>query len=169
MCLQGEVRVPSTAQTPNLDCPIQTSTRECICILRVDSQAHNIVAMALKRLHALPALIPIPQLDSHIITGGEDKRLCGMHDNRADIVRVGFERRDLLRGVVVEHTEMKVVGTDYEPILSGDKATGAHGDISNLEGLDESLGFVGPDVDMTLIEYYCQRLTSPRLLRHRGA
>jgi hypothetical protein len=104
--------------------------------------------MSLESLHALPALIPIPQLDGHIITSSENKRLRGMHNDRTDIVGMSFKRRDLLRGVVVEDAEMEVVGTNHEPVLSGDEAASADRDVGDLEGLDEGLGLVGPDVDM---------------------
>lgn len=43
---------------------------------------------------------------------------------------------------------MEVVRTNHEPVFSGDEATGADRDVSDLEGLDESLSLVGPDVDM---------------------
>lgn len=104
--------------------------------------------VALKRLYTLPALIPIPQLDGHIITGGEDKWLCGMHNDGPDVVRVSFEGGYFLTCIVVEDAQMEVVRANHEPVLAGNEAASANGDIGDLKGLDESLGLVRPDVDM---------------------
>lgn len=96
----------------------------------------------LKRLHALPALVPIPQLNSHVIASCEDERLCGMHNDSPDIVRVSFECGNFFRSIVVEDSQMEVIGANHEPVLAGDEATSANGDIGNLEGFDECLGLV---------------------------
>lgn len=96
----------------------------------------------LKCLHTFPALIPIPQLDGHIIAGGEHKWLCRVHNDGTNIVRVSFECGDFFRGIVVEDPQMEVVGANHEPVLAGDEATSANGNIGNLEGFDEGLGLV---------------------------
>lgn len=98
--------------------------------------------VALKRLHTLPAFIPIPQFDSHIIAGGEHKRLCGVHNDGTDIIWVSFECGDFFRGIVVEDPQMEVVRANHEPVLAGNEATSANGNIGNLEGFDEGLGLV---------------------------
>lgn len=60
---------------PDLDGSIQTGRREQTGVLRVDGKAHDVVAVALVDLDTLPSLLPVPALDGHVITGGEDKRL----------------------------------------------------------------------------------------------
>ncbi len=104
--------------------------------------------MSLKDLHTLPSLLPIPQLNRHIIGGGEDEGLGGVHNDGADVVRVRLEGGDLLRGVVVVYAQLEVVGSADDPVLARYKATRAHGDIGQLEGFDDRLGLVGPDVYM---------------------
>lgn len=75
-----------------------------------------------------------------------------MHNDRPDIVWVSFKGGDFFRGIVVEYTQMEVVGANHEPIFAGYKAASANGYICDLKGLDESLGLVGPDVDMACDE-----------------
>ena len=63
-----------------------------------------------------------------------------------------LERCDLLRGVVVVDAQLEVIGTCYYPILPRDEATGAYGYIGELEGLDDGLRYVRPDVDVAAIQ-----------------
>lgn len=67
-----------------------------------------VMRVSLKGLLALPAHLPVPQLDCHIITGRQDERLRGMHAYRPDVVGVRLEARDLLRRVVVVDSELAV-------------------------------------------------------------
>lgn len=50
--------------------------------------------MTLESLLALPAHLPIPQFDGHVITGCQNERLRGMDTDRSDVVWVGLEARD---------------------------------------------------------------------------
>lgn len=75
-----------------------------------------------------------------------------MHNDRPNIVRVSFEGSNFLGGIVVEYAQMKVVGANHKPVLAGDEAARANGHIGDLKGLDETLGLVGPDVDMACDE-----------------
>jgi len=59
------------------------------------------MAVPLESLYAFPLLVPIPELDSHVIGGGQHKRLRGVDDDGADVIWMGFEGGDFLRGVVV--------------------------------------------------------------------
>ena len=68
--------------------PVQTGARKRVGVLRVDGQAHDVVRMALKHPNTLPTLLPVPQLDGHVIAGAEDEGLCGMDYNRTDVVGV---------------------------------------------------------------------------------
>lgn len=52
---------------------------------------------------------------------------------------MGLELRDLLGGIVVEDTDLKVVRAYDNPVLAGNEATGADGDIGNLERFDDRL------------------------------
>ena len=136
--LEREVRRPA-AQTPYLDRAVQTRRREGVCVLWVDRQAHDIVAVAFEDLYALPSLFPIPQLYGHVIGCGEDEGLGRVDDDGADVVGVRLEGGDLLRGVVVVHAELEVIAATHDPVLARDEAAGADGDIGELEGLDDCL------------------------------
>ena len=75
-----------------------------------------------------------------------------MYSYRADIVGVCFEGGDFLAGVVVVDAELEVIAAADDPVLAGDEAAGADGDVGELEGFDDGLGFVGPDVDVAAVE-----------------
>ena len=95
MRLKGEVGSSTPSHVPNLNGAVQAGRRKGVGILGVDGQAHNIMAVALERLHALPSPFPIPQLNRHVITGRQHEGLCGMHDDGTDVVWVGLEGGDL--------------------------------------------------------------------------
>ncbi len=75
-----------------------------------------------------------------------------MDSNGSDIIGMRLEAGDLLAGVVVVDAELEVIAATDDPILAGDEAAGAHGDVGELEGLDDALRFVGPDVDVAAVE-----------------
>lgn len=62
-----------------------------------------------------------------------------MDDNGANIIRVSFELGNLLGSVIVVDSKLEVIATNYYPVLSRDKTAGSDGDISRLEGFDDSL------------------------------
>ena len=75
-----------------------------------------------------------------------------MYHNGTDIIRVSFERSDLLRGVIVVDSDLEIVRATDDPILAGNKSACPHGNICELEGLDDGLCFVGPYVDVAAVE-----------------
>lgn len=75
-----------------------------------------------------------------------------MHDNGTDVVRMRFEGSDLFAGIVVVDAQLKVVAAAYYPVLAGYESASANGDIGKLEGFDDRLGFVRPDIDMAAIK-----------------
>ena len=50
-----------------------------------------------------------------------------------------FEGGDLLGGIVVVNTELEVIRTTDNPVLTGDKTTGSHRDIGKFEGFNNGL------------------------------
>ena len=62
-----------------------------------------------------------------------------MDDNGTDVIRVGFKRCDLLRGIVVVDSKLEVIGATDNPILACNEASCPYRDICKLEGLDNSL------------------------------
>jgi hypothetical protein len=106
--LQSEVRL-RLAKAPDLHRAIQRGRGESIRVFRVEAQMHDIVAVALEELGASPALLPVPQLDSHVVGGGEHQRERRMDSEATDKVRVGLKLLHLLHGVVVVDTDAHVV------------------------------------------------------------
>ena len=100
------------------------------------------MAMTLKDLYALPSLLPVPKLDGHIIGGSKNEGLRRVDGDSSDVVRVSFEGGNLLGSVVVVNTQLEVIGTTDNPVLSRDESTGSDGNIGKLKGLDNLLSFV---------------------------
>lgn len=103
-------------------------------------------------------------------TGGQNEGLCRVHSNRSDVVWMGLERCDLLRGVVVVYTQLEVIGTYIRalsapichqprklyptcnyPILPCNEATGTNGYIGKLEGFDDRLRDIRPYMDVSCL------------------
>lgn len=72
-----------------------------------------------------------------------------MDDNRANVIGMGFERRNTFRCVVVIDSNLEVIGAADDPILAGNKTTGAYGNIGKLKGLDNLLRLVRPNLNVT--------------------
>lgn len=56
-----------------------------------------------------------------------------------------LERSNALLSIVVVHSEVKVIRTTHEPVLSRNKSNGSHWDLGDFECLDERACFVVPD------------------------
>lgn len=130
--LEGEVG-HVRAERPNLDDTIETSRGECVGVFRVEGQVHHKVGVTFKDLqrgrrekevvtrvcvwanarwtylNTLPALLPVPQTNGHVIRAREKQRLSRMDSETADIVGVAFKAGDLFVCVVVENTDLRVV------------------------------------------------------------
>lgn len=136
--LEGEVGMGG-AEVPDLDSAIQTCGGESVGILGVNGHSHNIVAVTFKDLHTLPALLPIPKLDCHVIGGCEHKRLGRVDGNRTNVIGVCFERGDFFGSVIVVDTELEVIGAANNPVLPRNESTSADGDIGEFERFDDRL------------------------------
>jgi hypothetical protein len=80
-------------------------------------------------LHALPALLPIPSLDCHIIASSQDNA-CGRVDGEtSDVVRMCLEGGYFLVGVVVEDAKLEIVRAGDEPVLTRDELDASNGDL----------------------------------------
>ncbi len=140
------------SQSPDLNGTIQTRTGKGIRVLGVELDLHDIMLMPLKVLRAIKVLIPVPELDAHIIGTGEDVGEGGVHLDEADVIRMGLDLLDLLHGVVVVDSEFHVVGCGDEPLLARDEFGTADGKLGELEGFDAGSGFVVPDHDFSAVE-----------------
>jgi hypothetical protein len=103
-------------------------------------------------LDALPALLPIPGLDRHIVTSCEHDAQRRMHGQASNVIRMRLKGGNLFMRVVVEDPELKVIRTGDKPVLSGDEFGASNGNFSNLEGFDESPGVVVVDVDGAVVQ-----------------
>lgn len=143
-------RLASSLDKLQLSCPLDRLP-PTVGVLGVDGQAHNVVGVTLKHLYAFPALLPVPELDCHVIGGGQDEWLRRVDHDRSDIVGVGLKGGDALGGVVVVDAQLKVVRTADDPVLPRYEATGADRDIGKLEGFDDLL----PVSDVLAAEASC--------------
>ena len=148
-------------QRPDLDGAVEAGRRKRVRVLRVEGDGHDVVAVALVHLHALPALLPVPQLDGHVVARRQDERLRRVHGDGSDVVRVRLEARHLLGRVVVDDAQLEVVRPGHEPVAPRDEAPRAHGHVGQLEGLDGRARLVAPDVHVPAV----QRRQHPRLRR----
>ena len=49
--------------------------------IKISALTHDIMTMSLKHLDTLPGFVPVPQLNCHVITGGEDIGKGWVDDN----------------------------------------------------------------------------------------
>ena len=80
-------------------------------------------------LNALPALLPIPSLDCHVITSGQDNTCSRVNSEASDVVRMSLEGRHFLVGVVVEDAKLEIVRASDEPVFTGDELDASDGDL----------------------------------------
>lgn len=90
-------------------------------------------------LNTLPPLLPVPQLNRHIITPRQDQALRRMHSQASNIVRMRFNSSNLLPGVVVEDAEVKIVGAADKPVSARDETYATNGYFRHFEGFDDRL------------------------------
>lgn len=86
-----------------------------------------------------------------LTTAGQNQWLCWMHGNAPDVIRVCFVRVNLFHGVVVEDTDLHVVGTSDEPVLPGNESSTSHRYITNLKILNQLLVFMVHDVYVAIV------------------
>ena len=131
-------------QSPHLDRVVQSARRERVTVLGIESDLHHVMRVAFVGLrvngiaksysHQLPVLLPVPQLDCHVVTAGEDQRLRRMDVDAANIVGVGIElghlgstgRREVhfLRCVVVVDSDFEIIAANDDPLLSLHESAG---------------------------------------------
>lgn len=75
-----------------------------------------------------------------------------MHGEASNVIRMGFKRRDLLVGVVVEDAKLVVVRSGNEPVLPRDELGASHRHFSNLEGPYKRASLVVVDVHAAIVK-----------------
>mmetsp|Transcript_20472 Transcript_20472/g.60437 ORF Transcript_20472/g.60437 Transcript_20472/m.60437 type:complete len:211 (+) Transcript_20472:1881-2513(+) len=109
VALEGEVGV-GVVEAPHLDGLVQGGGGEGVCVLGVEDHHHHVVRVAFVDHGVLPALLPVPELDAHVVRGGDHHGLRGVHGDAPDVVRVRLPDLHLLHGVVVVHANLHVIG-----------------------------------------------------------
>jgi hypothetical protein len=74
-----------------------------------------------------------------------------MNSETSNVVWVRLKCDNLIVGIVVENTEMKVVRACNKPILASDEPDTAHRDGGNFKRLDDSAGFMVVDVNGAVV------------------
>ena len=67
------------------------------------------MAVSFEYLHTLPSLVPIPQLNCHVIGGGKDERLGRVYDDRSNVVGMSFEGGDLFGSIVIVDSQLEII------------------------------------------------------------
>ena len=75
-----------------------------------------------------------------------------MYGNCPNVIWMRLERCDLLACVVVVDSQLEVIATANNPVLARNEAACSYGNIGEFEGLNDRLGFVGPDVNVATVE-----------------
>ena len=75
-----------------------------------------------------------------------------MNCQASNVIGVPFERRDSFVGVVVENTDLEVVGARHEPILARYESHATNGYFCDLECLDQCARFKLIDVNRAIVE-----------------
>jgi len=86
MCVEGKIGCGG-CERPDFDGSIETGGSECVGVLRVDGEGHNIMCVSLKSTDAFPILIPVPKLDCHIVGTCKHERLSWMDRNTSNVTR----------------------------------------------------------------------------------
>ena len=103
-------------------------------------------------LNVLPALVPIPSLDGHVIASGKDDTRRRVNSQAANVVRVRLERRNFFVCVVVKYTQLEVVRASDEPVLARDEFDTSHRNFSDFECLDYRACFMIINVDGAVVK-----------------
>lgn len=81
-----------------------------------------------------------------------------MHDNASHIIRMCLKRMHSIQSVVVEDTDLHVVGSGDDPVLSRYELGSPHRKVAYFKRFNQLLVFVVPHVDIAIV----QRAEHPR-------
>lgn len=65
--------------------------------------------MALEDLDTFPTLVPVPELDAHIIRGRKNEGKRGVNADGSNVVGMRLEGGDLFGGVVVIDSQLEII------------------------------------------------------------
>lgn len=58
---------PATQSEAHLDRSVQRGAGKLVVVLGVDDNLHDVVRVSFEHLRARPLLVPVPELDEHVI------------------------------------------------------------------------------------------------------
>ena len=108
--------------------------------------------MTLKHLRAIKILVPVPQLDGHVIGGGQNIWQSRVNLQGSNVVAMRFKLLNFLHGVVVEHSQAHIIRRRDEPLLARDKLGTSDGQFTEFKGLDATSGLVVPNHDNAAVQ-----------------
>ena len=149
--LQREVGRGLT-DTPHLHRAVERRRRERVGVLGVERRLHHVVRVPLEHLRARPPLVPVPQLNQHVVRARQHVRLRGVHADATDVIAVRLKRLHQLGGVVVVHADEHVVRAAHDPLFTRHPLRRAHGQLRHLERLHERVRRVVPDVHVPRVQ-----------------
>ena len=74
--------------------------------------------MSFKRTNAFPLLVPVPCFNGHVITAGKYYAKRWMYRKATYVVWMGFKGNNFLVSIVIEDSELEIIGTRNEPVLA---------------------------------------------------
>lgn len=110
------------------------------------------ISLQAAHLDAFPLFFPIPSFDGHVVTSRKDDACSRMYCETPNVVGMCLECRDLFMRVVIEDTQLKVIGARDEPTLSSNESTTPNWDLCDFECFHQGASLVVVYVDGTVIE-----------------
>mmetsp|Transcript_20282 Transcript_20282/g.32462 ORF Transcript_20282/g.32462 Transcript_20282/m.32462 type:complete len:603 (-) Transcript_20282:150-1958(-) len=138
-------------EAPDFDTAIERRRRKRVVVLWIDRNLHHIVGVPFKNDGVLPVIVPIPQLDAHVVGRTENEGQTRMHRNTANVVGVRLKLLHLLARVVVVDANVHVVGAAHQPILALDKLGGTHRHLGYLKRAHNTLRVIVPNENVTAV------------------
>lgn len=134
---------------PDLERLVERGRDKGVPVLWVECDVHDVMGVSLEGHETLPALLPIPQLDVHVVGRGDEERQRRVDVDAPDVVLVRLKGNDqllqttrlhhLLVRVVVEDPDVEIVGSCDDPGLALDELARPDREVGCIECLDDSL------------------------------
>lgn len=107
------------------NCLVQGNGGKNIRVFGIEGESHDIMAMPFKGGNLLPSTFPVPQFNGQIVGRGKQEGTGRMNGKRANIIRMSRELSNSFKSVVIEDPNDQIIRTTNNPILSGNKFSGA--------------------------------------------
>ena len=106
----------------NIPCYLYGAIKGCTCksvgVFRIKSNLHHIMGMSLKYLSTSPSLLPVPKFYKHVIRWWQHIGKGRMDGHTSNVICMSLKNFNLIHCVVVVHTNMHVISSSNNPLLS---------------------------------------------------